>query len=78
MNKKQKITALIEVLVDAGLEREKVEALMRKVEKMARRDHTPLVNTLRKCANPGGHSDSIEYHLHLALQNVNARIARLH
>lgn len=69
--------ALVEILVEAGLEREGVETLMRKVVKMARRDHTPLVNTLRKCANPGAHMDSIEYHLHLALQNVNARIARL-
>ena len=78
MNKRQKITALIDVLVEAGLEREKVEKLMNKVVKMARSKHSSVAGILATFANPGGHSDSIEYHLHLAMQNVGARIARLH
>ena len=76
MTRKEIISALVKLLTEAGLEREKAEALLRKAVKVARCKHSPIVNTLRGFANPGAHRDSKEFHLHLALQNVSTEIAK--
>lgn len=62
---------LATLLTSAGIEAEKADGLVIKVAGIAQSKEIPVINALKEFADSGGHQDSINYHLHIALQNIS-------
>ena len=63
---------LVVLLVDAGIELDKAPRIISKVISSAQQKKISVMKALIMFANSGADPDSDEYHLYIALQNVNS------
>jgi hypothetical protein len=71
MIKITELNALINLLENAGMERDKADDLVMKATVIAQDKNIPVIKAVGDMANPGGHEDSVEYHLSIALRQIS-------
>ena len=69
--KMKQLGDLVTLLSKAGIEAEKADSLVIKVAGIAQSREIPVITALREFADSGANPDSINYHLHIALQNIS-------